>query len=152
MSQPRYQEVKAADIPLLEVDGAGVRVVAGSVAGQRGPVGEIAIDPVYIEVQLKPGASFTYPVPQHHTVLAYIFEGQGVFGDDPGEQVQSVAMLVFGAGDQVRVKAGDTGLRFMLMTGAPINEPIVPYGPFVMNTTEEIQQALADLRSGTFVT
>jgi hypothetical protein len=152
MSQPRYQEVKAADIPLLEVDGAGVRVVAGSVAGQRGPVGEIAIDPVYMEVQLKPGASFVYPIPQHHTVLAYIFEGQGVFGDDPGEQVQSVAMLVFGAGDQVRAKAGDAGLRFMLMAGAPINEPIVPYGPFVMNTTEEIQQALADLRSGTFVT
>jgi hypothetical protein len=114
-------------------------------------VGEIAIDPVYMEVQLKPGTTFTYPIPQHHTVLAYVFEGQGDFGDDPSKNVQSVAMLVFGAGDQVWVKAGEAGLRFMLMAGAAINEPIVPYGPFVMNTTEEIQQALSDLRNGTFV-
>lgn len=152
MSQPRYQEVKADDIPLVQVDEAGVRVVAGSVGGKRGPVGEIAIDPVYMEVQLQPGASFIYPLPRHHAVLAYVFEGQGAFGDDLDEMVESVAMLVFGAGDQIQVKAGESGLRFMLMAGEPIKEPIVPYGPFVMNTVEEIQQALADLRNGTFVT
>ena len=152
MSEPRYQGVNAADIPLVRVDGAGLRVVAGEAGSVRGPVTEIAIGPVYMEVQLEPGASFTYPVPHDHTTLAYIFEGVGEFGDKPGELVESVCMVVFGDGDQVQVKAmPERGLRFMLMAGARINEPIVPYGPFVMNTAEEIQQALADLRNGTFV-
>jgi hypothetical protein len=152
MSQPRYQEVNAASIPLVKNEGVGLRVVAGEVNGVRGPVTEIAIGPVYMEVQLEPGASFTYPIPPDHTALAYIFEGVGELGDEPGELVESVCMVVFGEGDQVRVKAmPERGVRFMLMAGARINEPIVPYGPFVMNTAEEIQQALADLRNGTFV-
>ena len=152
MSQPRYQEVNAANIPLVKVGEAGLRLVAGEAGGVRGPVTEIAIGPVYMEVQLEPGASFSYPIPQDHTALAYVFEGVGEFGDEPGELIESVCMVVFGEGDQVRVKAmSERGVRFMLMAGASINEPIVPYGPFVMNTSEEIQQALTDLRNGTFV-
>jgi hypothetical protein len=149
MSEPRYQGVDAADIPLVNLDGAGVRVVAGDVSGVRGPVTEIAIGPVYMEVQLEPGGSFTYPIPSDHTTLAYVFDGVAEFS---GELIESVCMLVFGEGDQVEVKAlPERGVRFMLIAGARINETIVPYGPFVMNTSEEIQQALTELRNGTFI-
>ena len=150
MSPPRYQEVREADIPLVHSDGANIRVVAGEVNGVRGPVREIAADPVYLDVALEPGAVFTYPIPAEHTAIAYVFEGRGEFG--AGEPAEAVSLLVFGAGDAVHAQADpETGLRFMLIAGAPFREPAVPYGPFVMNTVEEIQQALADLRNGTFV-
>lgn len=148
MSQPRYQEVSAASIPLVEAGSARVRVVAGEVNGVKGPVTEIAADPLYMDVTLEAGAVFEHAVPLGHTALAYLFEGEALFG---GEFVQAVRMLVFEDGDALRVEAGNTPARFMLIAGAPFKEPIAPYGPFVMNTREEIQQALADLRNGTFV-
>jgi redox-sensitive bicupin YhaK (pirin superfamily) len=155
MSQPRYQEVSAANIPAVERDGVKMRVVAGEYDGIRGPVTEIAAKPLYMDVTLEPGVEFSLPVPLGHTVIAYIFEGEGLFGmdgDGQGEFIQAVRMAVFEDGDQVRAQAGpDASVRFMLMAGAPFNEPIVPYGPFVMNTEEEIRQALQDLRNGTFV-
>ena len=147
MGQPRYQEISAPTIPNTPIPGGKVRVVAGSVHGVNGPVTEIAAQPVYLEVQLDPQAEFTQAIPEGHTALAYVFEGSGVFG---GEAVSAIHMVVFGDGDHVRVKTGDSGVRFMLIAGAPFKEPIVPYGPFVMNTVEEIQQTLQDLRNGTF--
>jgi hypothetical protein len=150
MSPPRYQEVREADIPMVHSDGADIRVVAGEVNGVRGPVSEIAADPLYLDVALEPGAVFTYPIPDDHTAIAYVFEGHGEFGQ--AEPVEAVSLVVFGEGDAVHAQAdAATGLRFMLIAGAPFGEPAVPYGPFVMNTVEEIQQALADLRNGTFV-
>jgi len=150
MSPPSYQEVYAEAIPLVYSDGAEIRVVAGEVNGVRGPVSEIAADPVYLDVSLEPGAVFTYPIPAEHTTIAYVFEGQGEFG--AGDPVEAISLLGFGEGDAVNAQAAaNTGLRFMLIAGAPFNEPAVPYGPFVMNTMEEIQQALTDLRNGTFV-
>jgi redox-sensitive bicupin YhaK (pirin superfamily) len=156
MSQPRYQEVKAADIPIVQNNGTAVRVVAGEYNGVSGPVGEIAARPLYMDVTLQPGTSFSQPVPAEHTAVAYIFEGAGLFGldgsDNNGSAVQADAMVIFDEGDEIRVQAlDDTPLRFMFMAGGPFGEPIVPYGPFVMNTPEEIQQALSDLRNGTFV-
>ncbi|HEY5270776.1 MAG TPA: pirin family protein [Anaerolineales bacterium] len=148
MSRPRYQGVGTDTIPVFEKNGRRVRVVAGMVGSLRGPVTEITANPVYLDVMLEAGAKFSLPVPKEHTVLAYIFDGQGIFG---GTEVTAVKMAVFGEGNQVEVWAGNSPLRFMLMAGAPIGEPIVPYGPFVMNTREEIQQALADLEEGTFV-
>ena len=148
MSSPRYQEVNAASIPTSEKDGVRVRVVAGEVNGVKGPVTEIAANPVYMEVNMAPGTQFTLPVPRGHTTLAYVFEGAGLFG---GEAVDATHMLVFGDGDALQADAQGSPLRFMLIAGAPFKEPIVPYGPFVMNTREEIQQALRDLRDGTFV-
>lgn len=148
MSQPRYQEVSAATIPLVEKDGASIRIVAGDVDGIHGPVTEIAASPLYMDVKLAPGSTFTYPIPHRHTTLAYVFKGTGEFS---GEVVESVSMVVFNNdGDQLEIKS-EAGVRFMLIAGAPFKEPIVPYGPFVMNTAEEIQQAIADLRSGNFV-
>jgi redox-sensitive bicupin YhaK (pirin superfamily) len=148
LSRPRYQEVQAASIPAIERAGARVRVVAGALEGARGPVAEIAADPVYLEVALEPQAEFSVPVADGHTAVAYVFEGKGEFG---GEQVEAVRMAVFGESGPLQVRAGTEPLRFMLMAGRPFGEPIVPYGPFVMNTRDEIQQALEDLRRGTFV-
>jgi redox-sensitive bicupin YhaK (pirin superfamily) len=155
MSQPRYQEVTADSIPTIEKDGISVRVVAGDYEGVKGPVTEIAAQPLYMDVTLQAGATFSLPVPQGHSAVAYLFEGEGLFdldGNGQNELVKAVSMVVFEDGDQVQIQAG-TGshARFMLMAGAPFQEPIVPYGPFVMNTREEIMQALADLRNGTFV-
>jgi redox-sensitive bicupin YhaK (pirin superfamily) len=148
MSQPRYQEVNSSTIPTIEKDGATIRLVAGELDGIRGPVTEIAASPLYMDVKLAPASRFIYPVPSGHTVLAYVFEGIGEFAD---QAVESVSMVVFNDdGDQIEVKS-QTGVRFMLIAGAPFKEPIVPYGPFVMNTVEEIQQTIAELRNGTFI-
>ncbi len=155
MSAPRYQEVNAASIPATKKDGASVRVVAGEYDGIKGPVTEIAIKPLYMDITLDPGTEISLPTKEGHFVIAYIFEGSGCFGfddDQEGEVIQAVHMIVFEDGDHLRVKAGtDSHVRFMLVAGAQIKEPIAPYGPFVMNTQQEIQQALMDLRNGTFV-
>lgn len=155
MSQPRYQEVNAETIPMVEKEGAEIRLVAGELEGVQGPVTEIAANPVYIDVELEAGAGFNYPIQQGHTAVAYVFEGEAAFGIDQhgqGRLVNAVHLVEFSDGDQLKVQTNpDSGVRFMLMAGAPFNEPIVPYGPFVMNTSQEIQQALADLRNGTFV-
>ncbi|HLC01461.1 MAG TPA: pirin family protein [Anaerolineales bacterium] len=155
MSRPRYQEIVEADIPAVEQDGVKVRVVAGEYQGARGPVTEIAASPLYMDLTLASGAEATIPTSPGHTVVAYVFEGEGSFGlegDEPGDTVEAVRLVVFEDGDQVRVKASpQSHVRLMLMSGAPFGEPIFPYGPFVMNTQEEIQQALTDLRNGTFV-
>ena len=148
MSRPRYQGVEAVTIPVFEKEGCQVHVIAGMLGDVVGPVTEIAANPIYLDVALEPGATFNVPVPEKQTCLAYIFDGQGVFGD---QEITGVKLVVFGSGDHVEVKAGTSPLRFVLVAGSPIGEPIVPYGPFVMNTKEEIQQALADLKNGTFV-
>ena len=147
MGQPRYQEVIADSIPSVTKDGATVRVVAGEFGGIRGPVTEIAASPLYMDVTLAPASRFVLPVPSGHTALAYFFEGTGKYA---GKEIESVKMVVFGDGDSVEVES-DSGVRFMLIAGAPFHEAIVPYGPFVMNTVEEIQQTLAELRNGTFI-
>ncbi len=149
MGAPRYQEVNAAAIPAVNHDGASVRLVAGEFAGTRGPVTEIAASPLYLEVNLQPATSFAIAIPRGHNALAYVFEGAGRFGAD-GQEVKAVRMVMFGDGDRVEVQS-ESGVRFMLMAGAPFREPIAPYGPFVMNTPEEIRQAMAELRNGTFI-
>ena len=155
MSAPRYQEVGADTIPSVEAEGVKMRLVAGEYQGLRGPVTEIAAQPLYMDVTLEAGAEIELQVPIGHSAVAYVFEGEGLFGlddRDEGTFVEAVRMLVLGDGDHLRAKAGSgSPVRFMFMAGAPFGEPIFPYGPFVMNTREEIQQALSDLRNGTFV-
>jgi redox-sensitive bicupin YhaK (pirin superfamily) len=151
MTQPRYQEIAAAQIPLVEREG-GVKilVIAGAVDGIQGPVTEIAADPTYMDVTVWPGSSFIQPVPSGHAAFAYVFEGQGLFGGR-GKTVSHPKLVVFSDGDHVEVRAEGEPVRFLLVSGKPLNEPIARYGPFVMNTVQEIQQALQDLRDGTFV-
>jgi hypothetical protein len=155
MSLPRYQEVSEVSIPIVEKDGAKVRVVAGEFDEVKGPVSEIAANPVYFDVRLSPATQFIQPIPEGHTALAYVYNGRGTFGLDKnnnGENIEAVHLVVFNDGGHLKVQAApDASVRFMLIAGAPFEEPIVPYGPFVMNTEAEIKQALADLRNGTFV-
>lgn len=155
MSEPRYQEVNSASIPTVEKNGVKARLVAGEYEGHEGPVTQIAAQPLYMDVTLESTTEFTLPVPEGHSAVAYLFEGEGLFGIDDdvtSELIQAVRMVVFGDGDHVRIQAGlSSHARFILIAGAPFREPIVPYGPFVMNTEEEINQALFDLRNGTFV-
>lgn len=150
MSQPRYREVNAGEIPVVKKDGATIRLVAGDIDGIRGPVTEIAAAPLYMDVKLEPSSKFILPIPREHTVLAYVFEGTGKFDD---QVVDSVSMAFFKAdGDQIEVNSdAGKGVQFMLIAGAPFKEPIVPYGPFVMNTKAEIEQTIQELRNGTFV-
>jgi redox-sensitive bicupin YhaK (pirin superfamily) len=151
MTWPRYQEIAASQIPAVErEDGVRILVIAGSVDDVHGPVTEIAADPTYMDVTVNPSGSFSQPVPRGHTAFAYVFEGQGLFGDT-GEFISNPKLVVFGDGDLVEVRAEAESVRFLLISGKPLHEPIARYGPFVMNTAQEIQQALQDLRDGTFV-
>ena len=149
MTAPRYQEVSAATIPVVTKDGASVRLVAGEIDGARGPVTEIAAAPLYLEVSLGSASSFAISLPLGHTALAYVFEGAGRFGVDR-QVVEAVRMVVFDDGGRIEAQS-EAEMRFMLIAGAPFREAIVPYGPFVMNTAEEIRQALTELRNGTFI-
>ena len=155
MTAPRYQEVEAATIPTYEKGGVKIRVVAGQVDGVIGPVTEIAASPLYFEVELAPDTEFIQPIPAGHTLLAYVFEGEAVFGRLPaggsGTTVAAVRLVKLDEGDSIRVKTENKSVRFMLMAGLPFQEPIAPYGPFVMNTMEEIQQTLIELRNGSFI-
>ena len=155
MSKPRYQEVVSQEIPSVEQEnGVQLRVIAGSVGDVRGSVKEIAADPTYLDISVPANTSFTHAIPRGHTAFAYVFGGEGLFGigdDDKGEQVSPPRLVVFADGDQVQVRALEDGLHFLLISGEPLNEPIARYGPFVMNTEAEIEEALSDLRRGTFV-
>jgi len=124
------------------------------VDGTAGPVTEIAADPTYIDVSLAAGGSFRHPIARGHAAFAYLFEGQAIFGldgDAQGEPAGYPKLLIFGDGDHVEVRTTGQPARFLLVSGKPLNQPIARYGPFVMNTQQEIEEALRDLREGTFV-
>ena len=155
MTAPRYQDIAAEQIPVVERQGGvKIRVIAGEVDGTRGCVSEIFADPTYLDVSIPATESFTHPIAKGHTAFAYVFEGEGAFGGDDKKQGKSIShprLIIFGAGDYIQARTRDNAVRFLLISGKPLNEPIARYGPFVMNTQEEIQQALEDLRNGTFV-
>jgi len=154
MTAPRYQDVRADKIPQIKAEGgASVRVIAGRVGGTAGPVAGIAADPVYLDVKAPPRSSFTQPIPRGHAAFAYVFEGQAriVAGGGDDGMVPHTRLAVLGDGEFVKVVTEDGPVRFLLVSGKPLGEPIARYGPFVMNTREEIEQALRDLRQGTFV-
>src|SRR2546425_3858174 len=155
MSKPRYQEINAANIPTVEQNnGVQIRVIAGTVDDVQGSVREIAADPTYLDVFVPANTSSNHPIPVGHTAFAYVYTGEGTFGvtgDDERKQVAAPRLVVFGDGDGVQIKTSTDDLRFLLISGKPLNEPIARYGPFVMNTEAEIELALLDLRRGTFV-
>lgn len=155
MTQPRYQEIVSSTIPeVCRDNGVRIRVISGTVDGVTGPVTEIAADPTYLDVSVAADGVFTQPVARGHTAFAYVFEGSGRFGvagDGYGITIGHPTLAVFDDGDYVEVRAPGQPVRFLLVSGKALHEPIARYGPFVMNTAEEIQQALQDLRDGTFV-
>jgi redox-sensitive bicupin YhaK (pirin superfamily) len=155
MTTPRYQNIASDQIPeIIHDDGVKIRVIAGEVDGIRGPVSEIFADPTYMDVSIPANGSFSCSVEQGDTVFAYVFEGEGVFGSSDlptGETVARPRLVVLNNTGFFEARATEPYVRFLLISGKPLNEPIVRHGPFVMNTQEEIQKALEDLRNGTFV-
>jgi len=170
MTAPRYQDVPSKEIPeVIDDDGTRVRVICGEFWGKRGPVDGVAAEPRYLDIFVAPGRRKTLPVETGRHAFAYVFEGSGTFRDasqpfgvltekEGGdgeilvrENVGNRSLVVFGSGDDVTVQAGDEGIRFLLVSGKPIEEPVAWYGPIVMNTNAELQQAVNELRSGTFI-
>jgi redox-sensitive bicupin YhaK (pirin superfamily) len=147
MSKPSYQEVASAKIPEVEHGNARIRVVAGQIDGLKGAITDIAANPTYLDVSLPAKETFDYPVPRGHAAFAYVFRGEVVVEDRP---IRAPRLVVFSDGDSVVVRAGEEGARFLLVSGKPLHEPVARYGPFVMNTRGEIEQALTDLRRGCF--
>jgi len=166
MTAPRYQDIQAADIAeVTDDDGVKVRVICGELWGVKGPVEGVAAEPNYLDVYVPPGKRKALPVDTYRQAFAYVFEGAGRFDGasepfgvlrESGETltrdpVGNRSLVLFGSGDEVVVQAGDEGVRFLLVSGAPIREPVAWHGPIVMNTQEEIRQAIRDLRDGTFI-
>ncbi|MBN1318173.1 MAG: pirin family protein [Anaerolineales bacterium] len=154
MTQPSYQEVLSEQIPEIErEDGVRIRIIAGQADGISGPVTEIAADPIYLDVTVPANTSFSYPIERGHAAIVYQFEGEGIYPvmDDSEKRIGSPKMLALDDGENFHVHTGVDAIRFLLIAGKPLYEPIARYGPFVMNTQQEIQQALRDLRNGTFV-
>ncbi len=155
MSQPRYQDILSHDIPEVTTeDGAKIRIISGKVGQTSGAVTGIAANPTYLDVSLSPKSSFTQSIPQGHTAFAYVFEGKAAFlehEEQEGTWIAETKLVVWEDGESVKIETGEDAVRFLLVSAKPLGEPIARYGPFVMNTQEEIQQALQDLRQGTFI-
>lgn len=155
MTRPRYQEFAVGEIPeARRNDGTLIKVIAGETDGVRGPVREIAMQPTYLDVHLAANARFEQAIPRGHAALAYLYRGAGRFGlsaGSEGEPMEALRLAILGDGDSFAAQAGPGGARFLLVSGAPTGETIARYGPFVMNTREELLQAVNDLNNGTFV-
>ncbi len=170
MTTPRYQDVPGTEIPrIIEDDGTAIRVITGSFAGRPGPVDGIAAQPQYLDVTVPAGITKTIPMDTYRNTFAYVFDGAGSFSDasEPrgvllekelaGQELTlrdlsgNRTLVQFDTGDSIRVRAGPEGIRFLLISGAPIKEPVAWHGPIVMNTRAELMQAFSDLRGGTFI-
>jgi len=169
MTKPRYQDIAANDIPeVIDDDGTRVRVIVGDFWGRKGPVEGVAADPQYIDVSVPAGKRKRLAVETSRHAFAYVFAGSGTFRDASAphgvlteatdgsdivhrDDTGNRSLVLFDSGDEVVVQAGDEGIRFLLVSGKPIEEPVAWYGPIVMNTNEELQQAIAELRGGTFI-
>ena len=170
MTRPRYQDIGSTEIPeVIDDDGTVVRVVCGTFGGKRGPVDGIAADPQYLDITIPPGRRKTLSVDTYRTVFAYVFEGSGHFdgASEPfgvltekehdgrefllRQRAGNRSMVTFDTGDEIAVQAGEEGMRFLLVSGAPIREPVAWHGPIVMNTREELVEAMRDLQTGRFI-
>jgi redox-sensitive bicupin YhaK (pirin superfamily) len=169
MTSPRYQDVESKDIPeVTDDDGTQVRIICGNFWGKTGPVDGIAADPRYLDVWVPPGQRKVLPVETDRHAFAYVFDGTGTFRDaslpravltEGGgptdtpvlDTTGNRSLVLFDSGEEVTVQAGENGIRFLLVSGRPIEEPVAWYGPIVMNTREELRQAVADLNDGTFI-
>jgi len=169
MTAPRYQEIKAPEIPVItDDDGTQVRLVCGEFWGKKGPVDGIATDPIYIDVSVPPGHRKTLPVDTYRQAFAYVFSGSGKFCNasgplavptegvqwsdkNPPRDADNRSLVLFDTGDEVTVQAGDDGIRFLLVSGKPLQEPVAWYGPIVMNSQDQLREAFEELDRGTFL-
>ena len=169
MTDPRYQDIPSAAIPeVTDDDGTRVRVICGEFWGKKGPVEGVAADPNYLDVYVEPGRRKTLQIETKRNAFAYVFAGTGTFrgASDPravlteqaakpnaeaAYDVTNHSLLLFDRGDEINVQAGPEGIRFLLVSGKPIEEPVAWYGPIVMNSQDELHQAMAELQDGTFI-
>jgi len=156
MTAPRYQGILAADVPVVrDDDGMEVRIVCGRFGNTSGPVEGVAANPTYLDVSIPAGKTKRFPVDVAHNAFAYVFSGNGRFGDPSAPQLQAEAdnrsLVLFGGGDEVAVQAGTQGIRFLLVAGKPLREPVAWNGPIVMNTQAELRHAFKELEEGTFL-
>jgi quercetin 2,3-dioxygenase len=152
MMAPRYREIKRSQIPEIAVSrGVTIKIVCGKINNTRGPVKDVVTDPQYLDITLEPGTEFAHPTPQGHTVLAYCFQGKARFGQQKNPLVESESLVVFDDGDNVTIATGDQPVRFLLISGKPLHEPVAWYGPIVMNTQKELEIAFREYQDGTFI-
>lgn len=164
MTQPRYRDVTDDQIPVAVLDnGTTIKIVCGKAYGKQGPVQDIFIDPSYLDIQVPAGQEFKHPTQQGHTVFAYVIDGQGLFGSgalksgERGQDIETADMIsnetlaLFTDGDQVVVTTRHGAVRFLLISGKPIREPVAWQGPIVMNTQEELRLAFEEYQKGTFI-
>jgi redox-sensitive bicupin YhaK (pirin superfamily) len=170
MTTPRYQDIQGSDIPVItDDDGTVVKIVTGSFWGKRGPVDGIAADPLYLDISVPPNTRKTFPVETYANTFAYVFAGEGNFRDAStpygvrvekevaGEEINirdmtgNRSLVNFDTGDEITVQTGPNGIRFLLISGQPIQEPVAWHGPIVMNTQDELRKAMQDLQNGTFI-
>jgi redox-sensitive bicupin YhaK (pirin superfamily) len=164
MTKPRYQDVPGKDVPdVTEDDGTSVRVVCGEFWGKKGPIEGVAADPRYLDISVPPRTRRVIPVESSRHAFAYVFAGSGTFRDasapmavrnelkDGEYDLGNRSLVLFDSGDEIVVESGDEGIRFLLVSGQPIEEPVAWYGPIVMNTQAELRQAMRELQLGTFI-
>lgn len=152
MMKPRYQEIKADQIPIVTPQkDISIKVICGEVDGVKGPVRDIIADPQYLDITLGPDTVFTHGVTANHTAMAYVFGGEGTFDAKEGYRVGNRDLILFSEGDSFWVRSFEKGLRFLFIAGKPIREPVAWRGPIVMNTREELRQAFMEYEEGTFI-
>jgi hypothetical protein len=164
MTKPRYQDVPGKDVPdVTDDDGTSVRVVCGEFWGKKGPIEGVAADPRYLDISVPPRTRRVIPVESSRHAFAYVFAGSGTFRDasepravrnelkDGEYDLGNRSLVLFDSGDEIVVESGDEGIRFLLVSGQPIEEPVAWYGPIVMNTQAELRQAMRELQLGTFI-
>jgi redox-sensitive bicupin YhaK (pirin superfamily) len=169
MTDPRYQDIPSSAIPdVTDDDGTSVRIICGEFWGKKGPVDGVAADPIYLDISVPPNKHKRLKIETSRTAFAYVFGGSGMFRDasdpravlteqvaqpdvPPIYDVSNHSLVLFDRGDEIHVQAGPQGIRFLLVSGKPIEEPVAWYGPIVMNTQQQLRQAMADLQDGTFI-
>ncbi|MCG6909707.1 MAG: pirin family protein [Deltaproteobacteria bacterium] len=152
MMAPRYRDIKAADIPEVKLDGGvRVKIICGEVNDVTGPVQDIVIEPQYLDIYIPAGKKYRHPVEPGHTLFVYVIQGSAFFSGDEAVRVHEETLVLFDDGDHVEADAGEEGLRFILVSGKPLKEPVAWRGPIVMNTQAELETAFREFREGTFI-
>ncbi|TFF97574.1 MAG: pirin family protein [Promethearchaeota archaeon] len=152
MMDPRYRDVLEEEIPEVQnEDGVKIKIVAGEINGIKGPVRDIITNPEYLDVSMPPNSTFSHNIKRGYTVFAYIFKGTGYFDENRDPLKNAEQLILYDGGEEIKIQSADEGLRFLLISGKPIGEPVAWYGPIVMNTQEELRIAFEEYRKGTFI-
>ena len=152
MMDPRYRDVLSRQIPEVTVDGGvRIKIICGQAGGTEGPVRDIVTEPMYLDVTVPAGVEFRHPVEAGHNSFAYVIEGSGFFGPGREAGAGNMTLVIFEDGDHVVAATDDGPMRFLLLAGKPIGEPVAWRGPIVMNTEEELRLAFSEYAEGTFI-